>query len=322
MSQSRGTVIGVNGNMVSVQVEGEVALNEVGYISVETDGETKRLKSEVIRVRGSRAEVQVFEMTTGIGVGDEVEFTGELLAVELGPGLLAKVYDGLQNPLPELAEQCGFFLDRGVYVNALDRKTKWRFTPKAKVGDKVERADTLGTVPEGLFEHRIMVPFNRYGTHTVKSIAPEGEYVVTDQIAVLEDANGNEVPVTMLFEWPVKRAIDCYAERLKPADPMVTKVRIIDTFFPVALGGTYCIPGPFGAGKTVLQQITSRNADVDIVIVAACGERAGEVVETLREFPELIDPRTGRTLMERTVIICNTSSMPVAAREASVYTAV
>ncbi|MFW5685011.1 MAG: V-type ATP synthase subunit A [Spirochaetota bacterium] len=322
MSQSRGTVIGVNGNMVSVQVEGEVALNEVGYISVETDGETKRLKSEVIRVRGSRAEVQVFEMTTGIGVGDEVEFTGELLAVELGPGLLAKVYDGLQNPLPELAEQCGFFLDRGVYVNALDRKTKWRLTPKAKVGDKVERADTLGTVPEGLFEHRIMVPFNRYGTHTVKSIAPEGEYVVTDQIAVLEDANGNEVPVTMLFEWPVKRAIDCYAERLKPADPMVTKVRIIDTFFPVALGGTYCIPGPFGAGKTVLQQITSRNADVDIVIVAACGERAGEVVETLREFPELIDPRTGRTLMERTVIICNTSSMPVAAREASVYTAV
>ncbi|MFW5737949.1 MAG: V-type ATP synthase subunit A [Spirochaetota bacterium] len=322
MSQSRGTVIGVNGNMVSVQVEGEVALNEVGYIEATAGEETKRLKSEVIRVRGDRAEVQVFEMTTGIGVGDKVDFSGELLAVELGPGLLTKVYDGLQNPLPELAEQCGFFLDRGVYVNAIDRRTKWRFTPKVSAGDTVERADTLGTVPEGIFEHRIMVPFNRYGTYTVKSIANEGEYVVTDEIAVLEDQNGNEVPVTMMFEWPVKRAIDCYAERLKPADPMVTKVRIIDTFFPIALGGTYCIPGPFGAGKTVLQQITSRNAEVDIVIIAACGERAGEVVETLREFPELIDPRTGRTLMERTVIICNTSSMPVAAREASVYTAV
>ncbi len=322
MSQSRGTVIGVNGNMVSVEVEGEVALNEVGYIDTYSGDERRRLKSEVIRIRGSRAEVQVFEMTTGLGVGDHVEFTGELLAVELGPGLLAKVYDGLQNPLPELAAQCGFFLDRGVYIEALDRETRWRFTPKVSPGDQVERADTLGVVPEGIFEHRVMVPFNRYGTYTVKEVASEGEYVVTDRIALLEDSSGTEVPVTMMFEWPVKRPIDVYAERLKPVDPMMTKVRIIDTFFPVALGGTYCIPGPFGAGKTVLQQITSRNADVDIVIVAACGERAGEVVETLREFPELIDPRTGRTLMERTVIICNTSSMPVAAREASVYTAV
>ena len=322
MSQSTGTVFGVNGNMVSVQVEGDVALNEVGYIRAGSGDDAKRLKSEVIRVRGNRAEVQVFEMTGGIGVGDPVEFTGELLAVELGPGLLTKIYDGLQNPLPELAEQCGFFLDRGVYIEALNRTTKWHFTPKASVGDRVQRADTLGTVPEGIFEHRIMVPFNRFGTYTVKSIVGEGEYTVTDQIALLADQNGNEVPVTMMFEWPVKRAIDCYQERLKPAEPMVTKVRIIDTFFPVARGGTYCIPGPFGAGKTVLQQITSRNADVDIVIVAACGERAGEVVETLREFPELIDPKTGRTLMERTVIICNTSSMPVAAREASVYTAV
>lgn len=322
MSHSTGTVFGVNGNMVSVRVEGEVALNEVGYITVGSGDEQKRLKSEVIRVRGDRAEVQVFEMTAGIGVGDSVEFTGELLAVELGPGLLTRIYDGLQNPLPELAEQCGFFLERGLYIKALDRNKKWRFTPTAKPGDRLKRAETLGTVPEGIFEHRIMVPFNRYGTFTVKSIAGEGEYTVTDQIAVLEDANGNEVTVTMMFEWPVKRAIDCYEERLKPGEPMVTKVRIIDTFFPVARGGTYCIPGPFGAGKTVLQQITSRNADVDIVIVAACGERAGEVVETLREFPELIDPKTGRTLMERTVIICNTSSMPVAAREASVYTAV
>ena len=322
MSQSTGRVLGVNGNMVSVIVEGDVALNEVGYITVDSDGEEKRLKSEVIRVRGDRAEVQVFEMTRGIGVDDRVEFTGELLAVELGPGLLGRVYDGLQNPLPELAAQCGFFLERGVYLNAIDRKQTWAFTPKVAVGDTVERADTLGIVPEGIFEHRIMVPFNRYGSYTVKQIASAGEYTVDHEIARLVDEDGNEIGVTMLFEWPVKRAVDCYAERLKPEDPMVTKVRIIDTFFPVALGGTYCIPGPFGAGKTVLQQITSRNAEVDIVIVAACGERAGEVVETLREFPELTDPRTGRTLMERTVIICNTSSMPVAAREASVYTAV
>ena len=322
MSHSKGTVVGVNGNMVSVAVDGEVALNEVAYIEVSGGEEAKTLKSEVIRVRGDRAEVQVFEMTTGIGVGDAVSFTGELLAVELGPGLLARVYDGLQNPLPELAEACGFFLDRGVYIKPLDREAKWQFTPTAAVGDAVERADTLGTVPEGIFEHRIMVPFNIYGSLTVKKISPSGEYTVTDEVAVLQDAQGNEHSVTMMFQWPVKRAIDCYTERHKPADPMVTKVRIIDTFFPVALGGTFCIPGPFGAGKTVLQQITSRNAEVDIVIIAACGERAGEVVETLREFPELIDPRTGRTLLERTVIICNTSSMPVAAREASVYTAV
>lgn len=324
MSQAHGKVVGINGNMVSVLVDGDVSMNEVGYIVLDDPetGEEKRLKSEVIRIRGDRAEVQVFEMTRGIGVDDAVEFTGELLAVQLGPGLLASVYDGLQNPLPELAERCGFFLDRGVYVNALDRTTKWKFTPTAGTGDAVERGDTLGTVPEGIFQHRIMVPFNLYGRFTVKSLAGAGEYTVDQEIAVLTDEAGNDVPVTMRFDWPVKRAITCYTERLKPVDPMVTKVRIIDTFFPVALGGTYCIPGPFGAGKTVLQQITSRNADVDIVIIAACGERAGEVVETLREFPELLDPRTGRTLMERTVIICNTSSMPVAAREASVYTAV
>lgn len=324
MSQASGYVVGVNGNMVSVHVDGDVSLNEVGYILLDdpTTGEAKRLKSEVIRIRGDLAEVQVFEMTRGIGVDDKVEFSGELLAVELGPGLLTRVYDGLQNPLPELAEQCGFFLDRGVYVKALNRSKKWEFTPEARVGDVVERADTLGTVPEGMFKHRIMVPFNLYDQYAVKSIVDAGEYTVDDEIAVLTDGNGADISVTMRFDWPVKRPIDCYAERLRPTEPVATKVRIIDTFFPVALGGTYCIPGPFGAGKTVLQQITSRNAEVDIVIIAACGERAGEVVETLREFPELLDPRTGRTLMERTVIICNTSSMPVAAREASVYTAV
>ena len=313
-----GKIVGVNGNMVTAEVDGDVALNEVGYVVVDD----RRLKAEVIRIRGDRAELQVFEMTRGIGIGDTVEFSTELLAVELGPGLLTKVFDGLQNPLPELAEQCGFFLDRGVYLEALPQDTKWEFTPVASVGDTVRRADTLGTVPEGIFEHRIMVPFNMRGSYTVKKVVGKGEYTLKDVVAVLEDERGGEHEVTMSFEWPVKRAIDLYSDRMKPSDPMVTKVRIIDTFFPVALGGTYCIPGPFGAGKTVLQQITSRNAEVDIVIIAACGERAGEVVETLKEFPELLDPRTGRTLMERTVIVVNTSSMPVAAREASVYTAV
>jgi V/A-type H+-transporting ATPase subunit A len=209
-----------------------------------------------------------------------------------------------------------------VYLDPLSAEKEWEFTPTAKVGDKVERADTLGTVPEGAFTHRIMVPFGMYGSYKVAKIQSVGKYKITDTIAELKDEKGKTFPVTLSFRWPVKRAVDCYEERLKPDEPMVTRVRLIDTFFPVARGGTYCIPGPFGAGKTVLQQITSRFADVDIVIVAACGERAGEVVETLIEFPELKDEKTGRSLMERTIIICNTSSMPVAAREASVYTAV
>ncbi len=318
MIGTKGTVVAVNGNMVSVRFNGIVSMNEVGYIKVAG----KRLRSEVIMIRGEISQLQVFEITKGITIGDEVEFTGGMLSVELGPGLLGQVYDGLQNPLPQLAQAAGYFLERGVYLDALSTETSWQFTPKAKAGDRVERADTLGTVPEGSFTHRIMVPFNMYGTFTVSWIKPEGAYKIRDNIAELTDEKGNKIPVTLSFHWPVKRAIDCYEERLKPAEPMVTRVRLIDTFFPVARGGTYCIPGPFGAGKTVLQQITSRFADVDIVIVAACGERAGEVVETLKEFPELKDERTGRSLMERTIIICNTSSMPVAAREASVYTAV
>ena len=318
MTKTKGRVAAINGNMISVKFDGLVALNEVGYVEVGS----KQLKSEVIRIRGDIAQLQVFEITKGIRVGDEVNFTGDLLSVELGPGLLGQVYDGLQNPLPELAEQAGYFLERGIYLNALSRTKKWQFTPVAKVGDKVVRADVLGTVPEGSFTHRIMVPFDMYGNYTIKSIKGEGEYSVEEKIAEVEDERGNIYPLTMTFRWPVKRAIDCYAERLKPTETLVTKMRTMDTFFPVAKGGTYCIPGPFGAGKTVLQHATSRNADADIVIIAACGERAGEVVETLKEFPELIDPKTGRTLMERTVIICNTSSMPVAAREASVYTGV
>ena len=314
---TQGTITGVNGNMITVRFEGAVALNEVGYAKVGN----LTLMSEIVRIRGRLADMQVFEDTSDISAGDTVDYTGELLSIELGPGLLKQIYDGLQNPLPKLAEECGFFLQRGKYIQALPRETKWAFTPKAKVGDTVRAGDTMGTVPEGMFEHRIMVPFGLKGRQTVKSVASAGNYTVTDIIGVVADEAGNETPVALMQRWPVKVPITCFSERLRPEKTMVTQTRSIDTFFPVALGGTYCIPGPFGAGKTVLQQVTSRFAQVDIVIYAACGERAGEVVEMLREFPELQDPRTGRTLMDRTIIICNTSSMPVAAREASVYTA-
>ncbi|GAB1484427.1 V-type ATP synthase subunit A [Treponema sp.] len=318
MTGTKGTIVAVNGNMVSVHFDGVVSMNEVGFVKL---GD-KSLKSEIIRIRGDVCQLQVFEQTKGIAVGDIVEFSGDMLSVELGPGLLGQVYDGLQNPLPKLAEEAGYFLERGIYLDPLPLDSQWAFTPTAKVGDTLSSSDILGTVPEGAFTHRIMVPFNFYGTYTVASIKAAGAYKLRDVIAELDDDKGTRIPVSMSFRWPVKRAVECYDERLKPVDPMVTRVRLIDTFFPVARGGTYCIPGPFGAGKTVLQQIMSRHADVDIVIVAACGERAGEVVETLKEFPELLDPKTGRSLMERTIIICNTSSMPVAAREASVYTAV
>lgn len=318
MSENIGRIIGVNGNLIAVQFEKPVIQNEVAYACTGN----LRLKAEVIRVRGNRAELQVFEDTVGLKVGDPVEFTGELLAVELGPGLLTQVFDGLQNPLPALAEECGFFLQRGTYLKPLPRDTKWSYTPRIETGATVVAGDTIGTVPEGIFEHRIMVPFRLRGKWTVEKLAPAGEYTVEQIVAELKDEKGNTVQARMMQTWPVKMPIKCYAERLRPTESMATKQRIVDTFFPVAKGGTYCIPGPFGAGKTVLQQITSRNAEVDVVIIAACGERAGEVVETLREFPELTDPRTGKSLMERTLIICNTSSMPVAAREASVYTGV
>ncbi|HEX6813465.1 MAG TPA: V-type ATP synthase subunit A [Planctomycetota bacterium] len=313
-----GKVTAVNGNLVTAEFGHPVTQNEVTYVRL---GEL-RLKAELIRIRGRFAEMQVFEDTTGLEAGDLVDFTGELLSAELGPGLLGQTYDGLQNPLPQLAEQCGNFLQRGTYLLPLDHEREWPFTPVAKVSATVFAGDTLGTVPEGIFTHRIMVPFQLRGSWTVAEVAKAGDYTVEHVVAKLRNADGAVHDVRMMMRWPVKLPIRAYAERLRPTEPLITKVRIIDTFFPVARGGTYCIPGPFGAGKTVLQQITSRNADVDIVVVAACGERAGEVVETLREFPELIDPRTGKSLMERTLIICNTSSMPVAAREASVYLAV
>lgn len=318
MTVNKGKVVSINGNLVSVRFDGNVSMNEICF--VKTDGAS--LKSEVIRIRGDVAQIQVYEMTGGIKCGDEVEFTGEMLSALLGPGLLGQIYDGLQNPLPVLAEQAGWFLERGIYADGLDTEKKWEFTPLSKPGATLRAGEYIGTVPEGSFTHKIFIPFYLQGRYTLKSISEKGLYTVTDTIAVITDEKGKEIPLSMSFRWPVKRAVKCYSERLAPTETMETKVRLIDSFFPVAKGGTYCTPGPFGAGKTVLQHTTSKYADVDIVIIAACGERAGEVVETLTEFPELTDPKTGRSLMERTIIICNTSSMPVASREASVYTSV
>ena len=317
MSKQRGKIISINGNMISVEFPADIIQNEVAYVLIHD----RRLKSEVIKITGNVAFLQVFEYTKGIKIGDEVEFSGEMLSVQLGPGLLSQIYDGLQNPLPELAKEFGFFLPVGIELSALSFSQEWEFTPIAKKGDKVSGGHVLGVVPEGMFKHKIMVPFILQEEYTVEEVAGKGAYTIDKKIATLKNIKGEEIEVTMVFEWPVKIPIQAYKEKLSPKETMVTRQRVIDTMFPVAKGGTFCIPGPFGAGKTVLQQLTSRHAEVDIVIVAACGERAGEVVETLREFPKLVDPRTGKSLMERTIIICNTSSMPVAARESSVYTA-
>ncbi len=318
MDKKNGTIIAINGNMISVRCPDSIIQNEVGYVLYGKE----RLKAEVIRIKEDVAFMQVFESTKSLRVGDEVEFSREMLSVQLGPGLLGQIYDGLQNPLPEMAEKHGFFLPKGVDIEALDREKKWHFYPLTEAGrDSLRRGMALGYVEEGIFKHYIMVPFGWQDEYAVESIAREGDYTVNDQIARLKDSKGNVLDLTMVFDWPIKIPVSAYREKFTPREPLITKVRIIDTFFPVAKGGTYCIPGPFGAGKTVLQQLTSRYAEADIVIIAACGERAGEVVETLRKFPEIADPRTGRSLMERTIIICNTSSMPVAAREASVYTA-
>jgi len=317
MSSNVGKIVGINGNMVSIGLNGNIMQNEVGHIIHGSE----RLMSEVIKIADNIAFMQVFESTKGLKVGDEIEFSGNLLSVELGPGLLGQIFDGLQNPLPELADEFGYFLPRGVFRQALDVKKKWAFTPTAKKGDVVTKGIPLGHVPEGIFKHLIMVPLNFQGEFTVESIVEAGDYTITDTVVQLKNSNGESFGVTMANYWPVKISIDAYREKYVPKETLITKARIIDSFIPVAKGGTFCVPGPFGAGKTVLQQLISRYAEADVVIVAACGERAGEVVETLREFPELEDPRTGRSLMERTIIIVNTSSMPVAAREASVYTA-
>ncbi|MDD4202053.1 MAG: V-type ATP synthase subunit A [Candidatus Omnitrophica bacterium] len=316
MNKNNGKIVSVNGNMISVEFEGDILQNEVAF-AVCGD---KKLKAEVIKIEGNIAFLQVFEYTKGIKVGAEVAFSGNMLSVQLGPGLLGQVYDGLQNPLPELAKEFGYFLPVGIERSAIDMKKKWTFNPIAKKGEKVKAGNVLGYVKEGLFKHNIMVPFYLQGEYEIQDIASPNDYNCEDIIAKIKDEKGKTIDLTMVFEWPVKMPIKAYDEKLSPKETMVTKQRLIDSFFPVSKGGTFCIPGPFGAGKTVLQQLISRHAQVDIVIIAACGERAGEVVETLKEFPELIDPKTGKSLMERTIIICNTSSMPVAARESSVYT--
>jgi V/A-type H+-transporting ATPase subunit A len=314
-----GKIIGVTGNLITAQTDGAVVLNSVAFCC-RSDG--IRLLAEIIRIRGSELDLQIFEDARGLKIGDTIEFSGELIQATLGPGLLGRIYDGLQNPLPELAEKIGTHLKEGNYLPPLDDRAMWTFTPSVEPNAVLTAGERLGSVPEGIFDHAIMIPFGLAGDWTVKKIAPAGEYTIADEIAVIQSRDGEERSVSMTQKWPVKIPLNVSIRRLLPTEPLTTKVRIIDTMFPIVRGGTMCIPGPFGAGKTVLQHIISRHAEVDVVIVAACGERAGEVVELLKEFPELIDPRTGKSLMERTIIICNTSSMPVAAREASVYTAV
>ena len=309
-----GKVTGIVSNLVTVAVDGPVAENELCYITL---GGT-RLLAEVIKVAGDKASVQVFESTRGLKNGDNVEFLGKMLEVTLGPGLLSGIYDGLQNNLTTME---GVFLKRGEYTEPLDHAASWDFTPIAKPGDTVVAADWLGEVKEGWLPHKIMVPFSFRGEYTVKEVAPAGSYTIDKTIAVLTDADGEDVPVTMTQKWPVKVAIKGYREKPRPTRIMETGVRAIDSFNPIAEGGTGFIPGPFGCGKTVLQHAIAKQGDADVIVMAACGERANEVVEIFTEFPELIDPHTGRHLMERTTIICNTSNMPVAAREASVYTA-
>ena len=312
--KTTGKVTGIVSNLVTVQVDGPVAENELCYITL--DGTP--LLAEVIKVAGNKASVQVFESTRGLKNGDSVEFEGRMLEVSLGPGLLSSVYDGLQN---NLSTMDSVFLRRGEYTDPLDHSKDWEFTPLAKVGDKVEAADWLGEVKEGWLPHKIMVPFSFKGEYTVKSIVAAGPHKIDDTIAVLTGADGEDVNVTMVQRWPVKVAVKAYKEKPRPQKIMETGVRVIDTFNPIAEGGTGFIPGPFGCGKTVLQHAIAKQGEADVIVMAACGERANEVVEIFTEFPELVDPHTGRFLMERTTIICNTSNMPVAAREASVYTA-
>ncbi len=312
--KTTGKVTGIVSNLVTVTVDGPVAENELCHI----DLAGTKLLAEVIKVNGNKASVQVFESTRGLKNGDSVEFLGKMLEVTLGPGLLSSIYDGLQNDLTTME---GVFLKRGEYTEALDRKKLWSFTPLAKPGDKVVAADWLGEVKEGWLPHKIMVPFSFQGEYTVKEVAPAGEYDINKVVAVLTDASGEDVNVTMTQKWPVKVAIKNYREKPRPNKIMETGVRVIDTFDPIAEGGTGFIPGPFGCGKTVLQHAIAKQGEADVIVMAACGERANEVVEIFTEFPELIDAHTGRHLMERTTIICNTSNMPVAAREASVYTA-
>ncbi len=318
-------IIGVKESLVLIEVDESTSLmkNELGYIRVGDE----RLKAEVLRVRGRTADMQVFEDTRGVRTGDIVELTGEMLSAVLGPGLLGQVFDGLLNPLHALADKYGFFLPRGVTIPALEQKKKWHFEAGVAIGAWVSPGGVIGTVPEGVFKHKIMVPFNEPEPVKITWIR-DGNLEVEEIVARYKNGKGIEREMTLSQRWPVRKPIPetlihrRFAERLYPTEPITTATRVIDTFFPIAQGGTGCIPGPFGAGKTVLQSCIARFSTVDIVIIVACGERAGEVVETITEYPEAKDPRTGGTLMDRTIIICNTSSMPVAAREASIYTGI
>ena len=311
--KTTGRVNGIISNIVIVKADGAVGQNEICYVHT---GDT-RMMAEVIKVIGDAAYVQVFDSTRGLKIGDPVEFEGHMLEATLAPGILSRNYDGLQNDLEKMD---GLFISRGSITDPIDYDKTWEFKPLAKAGDKVSAASWLGEVKEQWVAHKIMVPFVMTGSYTVKSVAPAGEYKVTDTIAVVTDAQGQDHDITMVQKWPVKQAVRCYDEKPRPSRVMETGVRAIDTFNPLAEGGTGFIPGPFGAGKTVLQHAISKQAEADVIIIVACGERANEVVEIFAEFPELVDPRTGHKLMERTIIVCNTSNMPVAAREASVYT--
>ena len=310
----QGEVVKALGNLLQVKFKGNIKQGEVAMVHLNG----VQLKAEVIEIAGDEAKIQVFEDTKGVKYQTPVEFKGELLEAELGPGLLMSILDGLQNPLEAVAQEAGFFLPRGIYINPLDRKRHWNYEPSVKVGQVVERGDSLGVTLEGRFHHLIMVPFKLFGQYKITWVIKPGSYNVDTVVAKAVDNDGNEYAFTMVQKWPIKIPL-IQGEKTKPSKMMDTGCRIIDTQFPVLKGGTFCTPGPFGAGKTVLQHHLSKYSSVDIVVVVACGERAGEVVEILREFPHLIDPHSGETLMTRTVIICNTSSMPVAARESSIY---
>lgn len=314
MDKTKGKVYSIISNLVLVQAEGPVMQNEICFIMLGQE----RLMAEVIKIVKNIAYVQVFESTRGLKPGMPVEFEGHMLEATLGPGLLSKNFDGLQNDLDKMS---GIFLKRGEYTYPLEQDKKWAFVPLVEKGMRVKAADWLGNVKENWLDHKIMVPFKWQGEYTVESVVPAGEYCLLDTVAVLRDESGGLHEVTMVQKWPVKSAIRNYLDKPRPSRQMETGIRVIDTMNPMLEGGTGFIPGPFGTGKTVLQHALARFADADVIIMAACGERANEVVEIFTEFPRLQDPRTGRSLYERTTIIANTSNMPVAAREASVYTA-
>jgi len=311
---AKGKVVRAFGNLLHVKFEGDIRQGEVAWVAV---GDLS-LKSEVIEVVGDEVKLQVFEDISGIQLDSPVEFTSYLLEAELGPGLISAIFDGLQNPLERVAEAAGLLLKRGTYIPSLDRTKHWEYQPVAKIGDLLTSGDTIGTTMEGRFHHRIMLPFAMHGKFTLSWVAEAGSYTIEEEIAKVKNEKGEEISLTMMQKWPIKAPL-IVGKKIKATEMMDTGQRIIDTQFPIVKGGTFCTPGPFGAGKTVLQHHLSKYSAVDIVVITACGERAGEVVEVLKTFPHLIDPHTNESLMSRTVIICNTSSMPVAAREASVY---